>query len=320
MSAEFDSGAFVREAAWHKQGHVSQENMTTADFIVKAGMDWVVEEHPVHLPNGNLIEGYKALVRSDNGYTLHIAGESFTPLQNHEAFSWFDPFIQDGDLYLSAAVSLRYGKRVALTAEFTDQCKAEVIEGDEVQLKLVLFNSHDGSLSVGIKFTPIRVVCNNTLQMAVAGTNKSFEQGDLLITERFAKARHTKNLSVNLKTIREQINLGRRQFKELTIPQYQAMTSVKMTTELWKRYLEYTFNLDGISRTVESLRDYDRLCTCFEYGLGHDIPGVRGTAWAAYNAVTQTLTSKERIDSLLFGNYAKTIFRAHEAALSLTKA
>jgi len=316
MSHEFNSGAFYQVGAWHGLGTVVQERLNTADFLKAAGMDWQVEMHPLYDQDGNEVQGWKQLKRSDTQELLHVARASWTPLQNQDAFRWFDPFIQDQDMYLSAAVSLKAGRRIAITAEFAAPVVADVVPNDTVSLKLVLFNSHDGSLAVGIKFTPIRVVCANTLAMVVQGTKQKF-QGDIHVAPRSASVKHTKNVLANLSMIREQIDLATRTFKTEVVPQYQAMSATQLSTQLWKQYLAYLFEKDVVGLD-ESLRAYDALTAKLEAGLGQDIPGVRGTMWAAYNAVTEWVSHKPNKDSLLFGSYAKTIEKAHKLALSLS--
>jgi phage/plasmid-like protein (TIGR03299 family) len=316
VSHEFDSGAFYREGAWHGLGTVIQEKQSTGQFMKAAGMDWQVESFPLFNEDGTKVEGWQQLRRSDTGELLHVAKSTWMPVQNEESFTWFDPFIQDGDLFLSAAVSLKGGKRIALTAEFTQPVQADVVQNDPVQLKLVLFNSHDGSLAVGVKFTPIRVVCANTLAMVTQGEQGNFV-GEVNISARSARIKHTKNVSTNLVKVREQIDLARRCFQEVTVPQYQAMSNKELTTELWRVYLAQLFEKEDVNNVHEKLRAYDGLTEKLENGAGQNLPGVRGTMWGAYNAVTEWCKDKGNVDSVLFGTYNRTIQRAHELALSL---
>ena len=316
MPHEFNSGAFYQEKAWHGLGTVVQQKLNTAEFMKAAGKDWRVESYPLFNQDGTKVEGWQQLRRSDTQALLHVAKESWTPLQNVDSFAWFDPFIQDGDLYLSAAVALKGGRRVALTAEFSQPIQADVVQGDTVQLKLVLYNSHDGSLAVGVKFTPIRVVCANTLAMVTLGEQSKFS-GEVHISERSVRIKHTKNVNSNLTKVREQINLASRCFHEVALPQYKAMSQTALTTELWRQYLTQLFEKDAVESVHEKLKAYDGLTEKLETGLGQNLPGVRGTLWAAYNAVTEWCKDKNNQDSLLFGTYNRTIQRAHEIALSL---
>jgi len=315
MAANFDTGAFYKTGAWHGEGTVTQEKLTTAEFMKLAKMDWTVEKRPMYNEDGSVVEGWSQLRRSDSNALLHVCKDSWTPLQNVEGFTWFDPFIQDGDLYLSAAVSLKEGRHIALTAEFTKPVEEEVLKGDEVQLKLILFNSHDGSLAVGVKFTPIRVVCSNTLHLATKGERGKFT-GEVHLTEKSVRIKHTKNLSNNLLKVRDQIDLARRQFVEVSIPQYKFMSDKDLTTNLWKRYLGLLFDKDE-ANVDTSLRSYDKITELLETGKGTDIPGVRGTMWGAYNAVTEWVTNSGKTDSILFGSYANLIERAHDLALTI---
>ena len=345
MAHQFDSGLFVKDAAWHGLGNVVETAPETTDEALRlAGMDWTVEEQPMvtfgadGIPQA--LDGWKALKRSDNGSILHVAREDYTIVQNHQAFGFFDELLTDGSCELSAAVALNEGKRVAITANIKAE-RAEVVPGDEVFSKLVLFNAHDGSLALGVMFTATRVVCANTLAIAVNEAKRAkFKQGDDLAVaadQRVIRLRHTKNIHENLGIVKDAINLSARRF-DLTLQQYKAMASAKMSDDLFKAYLNKVFaaelaaNATGTdeTRTIESMRCYDQLTANFQAGIGSDIAGVRGTVWQGYQAVTEYLThqkasnttdetetARNRLNSLWFGTSAKTTERAHLEALAL---
>jgi phage/plasmid-like protein (TIGR03299 family) len=341
MSHEFDSGLFVGESAWHGLGVVvDKPPATTAEAIALAGMNWSVNESPVITIGESdsapgLVDGWKVLKRSDNGSVLNVCRDTWTPVQNLEAFQWFDPIIQDQDATLSAAVSLQGGKRIALTAKITDET-AEVVNGDPIEAYLLLFNSHDGTLSLGVKFTNIRVVCSNTLNMNLRGTQIGSTREDGMIwNDKAARIRHTKSIHANLDAVRDAIDVSRRSFR-YTIDEYRAMSQVSLTTELFQKYLTNVFQKDLIGtdnkpKLVTDLRHYDRLVENFESGRGADQIGVRGTLWGAYNAVTEwtshqrgntaesddTEAARNRLNSLWFGTSANINEMAHTAALAM---
>jgi phage/plasmid-like protein (TIGR03299 family) len=340
MSHEFNSGMFVKDAAWHGLGTVVEDAPTTAEAIKLAGMDWTVEEQPMISIEANgdmdLVEGYKKLRRSDTKAQLHVCKDTWTPFQNSEAFSFFDPLIQDGDAKLEAAVSLKGGKRIAITAKLSGGT-AEVVKGDPVEPYLVLCNSHDGSLSLGLMFSNVRVVCSNTLGSALAeqkhkGTYAKFQQGqEIAITDKMIRLRHTANIRENLSIVQQAIDISRRQFN-LSIESYKAMAAKSMTTDLFRAYLTNVFADDLKVGTPEERKitdyiHYEKLVSNFESGIGMDIPGVRGTAWAGFQAVTEFAThqrggddteaARERLNQMWFGSGAKLIDRAQSEILSL---
>src|SRR5262249_27318291 len=130
----------------------------------QAGLDWEVELFPLFTATGQQVT-HKAVKRSTDGKVLGVVGPRWQPLQNKDAFNWFDPFLAAGQATLEAAGSLAGGTRVWVLAKL-NRDPIVVVPGDEVTKYLLLSNGHDGSLAVRCGFTPIRVVCNNTLQMA----------------------------------------------------------------------------------------------------------------------------------------------------------
>lgn len=334
MAHQFDSGLFVNAdltKEWHGLGTVIAEApKTTSETMALAGMDWAVEESPViTFGDGDttpaLVAGWKVLRRSDTKNTLHVCRDSWTPVQNVDAFAWFDPIIADGDVEISSAVSLQEGRRVAITARIKDST-AEVVKGDPVEAFLLLYNSHDGTLALGVKFTNTRVVCSNTLAIAMRGDRGSFS-GDMTWDGKLAKIRHTKSIHANLDAVRDAIDIQRRSFR-YSIEEYKAMASVDLSVKAFDDYLKTVFakQLAG-DRNVQDLRQYEKLVQNFESGVGTDITEVRGTLWAAYNAVTEWTThqrsgsdieaARDRLNSLWFGSSAQINESAHAAALAL---
>lgn len=335
MSHQFDSGLFVNSKLnqeWHGLGNVVAEApKTIAEAIQLAGMDWTVEESPV-ITYGDrdstpaLVDGWKVLRRSDTRKTLHVCRESYTPVQNSEAFQWFDPIIADGDVEISAAVSLQEGKRIAITAKIKDGIE-DVVKNDPIEAFLLMFNSHDGSLSLGVKFTNVRVVCANTLAMALRGEKQTFSE-NMTWNGKTARIRHTKSIHENMNAVRDAIDIQKRAFR-YSIEEYRAMSKVDLSSAAFDRYLATVFSkqLEG-DRKVQDLRQYEQLVQNFETGIGMDIKGARGTLWGAYNAVTEWTThqrsttddleaTRDRLNSLWFGSSAQINETAHSAALTL---
>lgn len=334
MAHQFDSGLFVNSdlrQEWHGLGTVIESApKTTVEAMDLAGMDWTVEESPV-ITYGDrdtapaLVDGWKVLRRSDNGHTLHVCRDSWTPVQNHEAFSWFDPIIADGDAQISAAVSLQEGKRVAITAKITGGVD-EVVSNDPIEAYLLLFNSHDGTLSLGVKFTNVRVVCANTLAMALKG-EKRIGAEELTWNEKTARIRHTRSIHDNLAAVRDALDIQRRAFR-YTIDEYRAMSKVDLSHKAFDQYISKVFEAQLGDRQPSELKQYEQLIQNFEGGKGAELRGVRGTLWGAYNAVTEWTThqrnesddveaARKRLNSLWFGSSAQINETAHSAALAM---
>lgn len=342
MAHEFDSGMFTTEKAWHGLGTVVDKAPTTSEAIALAGMDWTVKEQPLITCEEDgqpeLVDGWKCLKRSDNSKILHVCRDTYTPFQNVDAFRFFDPLIQDGDATLDAAVSLKEGKRIVITAKIKDGI-ADVLPSDPVESYLVLFNAHDGSLALGLMFSNIRVVCANTLGFALneqkaRGTYARFQSGeDVAIANKMVRLRHTASIKENVSVVQSAVNLSKRQF-DLTVESYKAMAKTSMTTELFRHYLTNVFASDlkigtEEEKCIEDFGHYDRLMTNFDGGIGMDIKGVKGTVWAGFQAVTEFAThqrggddieaARNRLNQLWFGTGAQIVGRAQMEAIALCK-
>lgn len=187
MTAEVESMMSVREVPWHGLGTVVEKELTAAEALVAAELDWRVTKVPMFTGNGGMTEpepgkkqfraydevsGYYAIQRSTDRTVLGVVGGPYHPLQNTEAFEFMDALVDSGEAHYETAGSLRGGKWVFLTMKLPRGIK---IGGeDPVDLYLALFNSHDGSRAITGMVTPVRVVCTNTLNLAIAGAKRKW--------------------------------------------------------------------------------------------------------------------------------------------------
>ena len=167
MPALVESMFSVREKPWHGLGIIVQEAPTSEDALHLAGLDWDVVQYPVFVQDKE-VEGVKANVRSSDESVLGIVSKKYKIVQNKEAFSFTDSLLDTGDVRYETAGSLRNGKTIWLLA----QLPKTTILGDEIDQYLVFMNSHDGQGAVRCFCTPVRVVCNNTLNAALDGAKR----------------------------------------------------------------------------------------------------------------------------------------------------
>lgn len=317
MSHEFESGFFVRKQAWHSLGTVLEDAPTdTREAIMAAGLDWTVETQPVYAERVNAdgverldCNQHRALVRSSDGSILSIMGDGYTPLQNVDAFKFFEPFLHEGDASLEAAGSLKEGKVVWVLAKMNGG-DAEVSKGDKVLPYLLLSNSHNGSSAVRVAFTAIRVVCWNTLSAASSKTKQTA-----------AKIRHTKNVQRNVKSVRNCIDLARQEFGA-TMEVLGGMRSREIDIPQLTGYVQELFGspaklaeiakaaADGVPLHMQpKVRGQDDIERLFFRGPGASLAGK--TAYGAYNAVTHYLdhvrgsSADGRLHSTWFGQGAQ---------------
>ena len=308
MSHHFESGFFVNKGAWHELGKVLDNPPTTAQAIADAGLDWNVKEQPIYMQsNSGLspVSTHKSLVRSTDHQLLGIVSQQYKPLQNCDAFSWFDFLIHDNDVALESAGSLKEGKRVWILAKI-NQDPSDIVKNDPVEPYLLLSNSHDGSTAIWIQFTPIRVVCHNTLSYALSNRGKDLDIGKAF------RIRHQGDLQHKLDRAKTALDFARQRFAIAT-EEYKAMANYNLNRADLDLYLSLVLNTD----TPQTTRAYPQIVANFEQGRGN-----RGSSlWDAYNGVTEWLdhqrgnSDSKRLESTWFGSSAKTRIQAHQSAL-----
>ena len=159
----------VREVPWHGLGTIIQDAPDSKEAIRIAGLDWRVIQSPVICAdNGNTIPGYKANIRESDGKVLGMVTDKYKIVQNEEAFEWTDALLGEGVRYETAG-SLQGGRKVWMLARLPHQY---IINGEEITPYMVFTNSHDGSGAIKVTMTPVRVVCNNTLNLALSTTKR----------------------------------------------------------------------------------------------------------------------------------------------------
>lgn len=310
MSHQIESAMFVGAPAWHRLGKVLDNPPTTLQAIVEAGLDWQVLEEPVYRVQGSepeVIPGYKSLVRDSDSKVLGVVTDFYHPLQNREAFAWFDFLLHEGDVTLEAAGSLKGGKRIWVLAK-VNRAEADIQDEDVVNPYLLLHNSHDGSTAVWVQFTPIRVVCWNTLSWATSSRYADEK------AQKAIRIRHSSSVNAQLAIAQNALDFTRQQFKH-TVAEYRAMARKPMTSELLEFYVG---NVLG-TETPTSTRAWPQIVANFECGRGNQ----GKTLWDSYNALTEYLdyqrgrSEATRLESAWFGEGDRIRQNAHESALTL---
>lgn len=188
MSANVESMFYVREMPWHGLGERVMEAPSSADALIAADLNWNVIQEPIYTGENEPIEGYKANVRDSDRRVLGVVTDRYKVVQNHEAFAFTDELLGQGVRYETAG-SLQEGRRVWLLARLSHEY---TISGERISPHLVFSNTHDGSGAIKVALTPIRVVCNNTLNLALRTAERSWSMihtGD--IRNKMCEARDT---------------------------------------------------------------------------------------------------------------------------------
>lgn len=164
MPANVETMFYVRETPWHGLGTMVLEAPTSAEALTLAGLDWNVIQRPIETEDGIPIPGFKANLRETDEKVLGVVTDRYKVVQNTDAFSFTDSLLGEGVTYETAG-SLQEGRRTWLLAKLPQRY---IISGDEITPYLVFMNSHDGTGSIKAAMTPIRVVCQNTLNLALS--------------------------------------------------------------------------------------------------------------------------------------------------------
>ena len=177
MPANVETMFYVRVAPWHGLGVCVGEALNSRDALELSGLNWMVEQQPI-FTDGSIIPGYKANVRQSDGKVLGVVTDRYKVVQNHEAFAFTDALLGEGVTYETAG-SLSDGKKIWILAKLTDKY---FLEGEQIDPYLVFSSSHDGSGAIKVCMTPIRVVCQNTLNIALSSARRMWSTihvGDL---------------------------------------------------------------------------------------------------------------------------------------------
>ena len=164
MPAEVETMFYTRQKPWHGLGTMVTEAPDSQSALELAGLNWTVIQKPIETQDGLPISGFKANIRNTDNQVLGVVTERYKVVQNQDAFAFTDKLLGEGVTYETAG-SLQEGRRTWLLARLPQRY---IISGDEITPYLVFMNSHDGSGAIKAAMTPIRVVCQNTLNLALS--------------------------------------------------------------------------------------------------------------------------------------------------------
>ena len=281
--------------AWHGLGARLSQVATAQEAIEAANMGWEVGMREVFIqtPSGQFIEvtDKKAVTRMDNGKVFGVFSNQYTPLQNRDAFTFFDSVVGAGEAIYHTAGTLAGGSRIWILAKLPGDLKLS--DTDVLERYILLANSHDGSLAVTMKPTTVRVVCNNTLSVALGGeTNKLF------------RAVHTSSVMQRVNQARETLGLQEAYFANV-MRGIERLADERMTQAAANEFLVELFgqeeNREAISTRMQN--QIDTVGNLFVKGTGNH--GVN--RWDMLNAVTEFVDHKrtkdddKRLDAAWFG-------------------
>lgn len=224
MAANVETMFYTREKPWHGLGVRVEEAPTSKQALIMAGLDWQVVQKPIMTEEGQVIDGYKANVRDTDQRVLGVVSNRYKVVQNEEAFAFTDALLGEGVTYEMAG-SLADGKRTWMLAVLPHKY---IIAGDEITPYLVFMNSHDGSGAIKAAMSPVRVVCQNTLNLALSTAKRCWSTN------------HTGDISGKMEDARNTLQLANHYMVELGrgIEQLQRK---KLTDKQVMEYIEQFF-------------------------------------------------------------------------------
>jgi phage/plasmid-like protein (TIGR03299 family) len=322
--------AYVGQKPWHNLGTQFQTPPTTAGEVIKAAqLNWEVVKQPVYAFDGRTLSrvpGSYATYREDlwgkeGTKPFGLVGEEYQVLQNHEAFNFFDDVIEAGGVTYETAGALGQGERVWVLAKV----KGPMIVGkvDEVERYLLLSNGHNGRTVLQIRFTPVRVVCQNTLNWALS------KGSDLL------RSHHGRGMDLRLEHAQQAVKEILGYYEDLN-QHFNVLAQKPVAKNDLQDYLTTVFpepkrrgnqtdrSLELAKARIRGMRKMG--VQLFESGAGNDQPKIKNTMWTAYNAVTELVDHHliyddawQRMTSLCFGEGGEIKQKAFDVALQLAR-
>jgi len=302
---------------WHGLGQELAGPATAEQAIEAAMLNWEVTTEPIYAEGqGHRLRVHDSLAvvprhrwGEKDCPVFGIVGPDYKPLQNRDAFRFFDPIVGLQAAVYHTAGALGNGERIWILAKLPKEIR---VIGDDISQKyLLLSNSHDGKSSVHIKFTPIRVVCQKTLTMALS-------KGPTL------RVRHTGDMRQRLHDTERNLNLIDEHYEKLQ-GTFQAMARIPVNASRLTAYFSMVFpnpaDPDDERAFARVKKDRSAAAALFEAGHGNDVKGVAGTLWAAYNGAVESVdfaaskrTASERLEHIWFGKGYLLKARAFEIA------
>jgi phage/plasmid-like protein (TIGR03299 family) len=277
MAHMVETMAYAGQVPWHGLGVAVSNDLTPTQMMQKAGLDWRVDEVDCFIKtrNGDVKTGQKALVRSTDDRILTTVGENWNPVQNEQAFEFFSEYVMAGDMEMHTAGSLKDGQMVWALAKVKESF--ELFKGDTVESYLLFSNPHQYGKSIDIRFTPIRVVCNNTLTLSLdSKTEKSVRVGHRVEFDPSSVKEALGIASKKMNTYKEMAQfLGSKRYTQDNV--------IEFFNEVFPRTADK--RVQGKALDVDTLSRNARFC----YDSLETQPGAEfaeGSWWQAFNAVT----------------------------------
>ena len=314
MSAQVETMAYAGELPWHGLGVKVSDHLTPKEMLAAAELDWTVEKTPMKYEDTDgenvTVSNKNALVRSSDNSLLDIVGNDWNPVQNSEAFDFFNDYCEAGDMQMHTAGSLREGQMIWALAKTNDSF--ELFKGDRTDNYLLFSNPHKYGACIDVRMTPVRVVCNNTLTMALGKENIEA-----------VKLSHRRVFDVEM--VKSQMGIAREKLDDYkNVVKF--IGSKSFNNQSVTNYLNDVFGkVDNGGKVLEFTSRNAKLA----YENINTQPGAQyaeGTFWQAFNSVTYMTdhvmgrSNEGRMDAAWYGRFRNLKTKALEKAVEYAEA
>ena len=323
----------AKEKPWHGLGQIVDGALTSSEAIIMANLDYTVSKGDLYikypeelhdkLGKGKHHHGQYITYRQDTGETFGVVGSKYQVVQNIEAFNFFDDIVGFKDAIFETAGALGNGNVVFITAKLPKHIK---VNGNDIIERYLLFtNNHDGSKNIEVLFTPIRVVCNNTLRAALHSSDCKY------------KIRHTKSAHDRLEEAKNVLNMENTMSEEIQ-EIYRAMTTIRVTDRQALGFLNSIYLTSGEIEKLQEGMAYTEVISTrkqnilsevqsyYTKGPGQELSSAVGTLWGVYNAITGYYNnakvyadSEKKMESVIYGSGATASNKAFDQAIDILK-
>ena len=315
MAHQVETMAYAGEVPWHGLGTKVPADLGPLQMMQKAGCDWTVSKQQMYVLDGIPVTGKKALIRDGENDVLDIVGDDWNPVQNSEAFEFFHEYCMAGDMEMHTAGSLDNGRNVWVLAKVKESFS--ILGDDQVDSYLLFSNPHKYGKAIDVRFTPIRVVCNNTLTMSLNAESKNQ-----------VKLNHRTVFDADM--VKQTLGIAHDKFEKYKeVAEF--LSSKRYTKESLVNYYNEVFPhtyAGSKGKTVESFDDLTKNAKD-AHDVLHTQPGAtkgEGSFWQAFNSVTfmtdhiMGRSAESRLNSAWFGQNQTRKVKALQKAVEFAEA
>jgi len=290
MAANVESMFYVREMPWHGLGTRVAEAPSSKDALRLAGLDWKVVQEPILTVRNEVVPGFKANIRDRDHSVLGVVTDRYKIIQNDEAFAFTDALLGEGVRYETAG-SLQNGRRVWILAHMP---REYIIMGEHISPYLLFSNTHDGSGAIKVCLTPIRVVCNNTLNLALNTAKRSWSMI------------HTGDVNAKMKEAYDTLFTAEKYMAELG-KEFDRLRNIELTDSQVRDYIEILLPLDEKPTPIQ-IKNTKKLREDLgmRYYKAPDLVGIGNNAYRFMNAVSDFATHAAPLRRT--ANYKENLF------------